>query len=272
LKRHEVILNGELTSYKAVYIVSLSREAWSGGDGQMCSSPVNVGKRVLRRLRRPIPEFKDRKDAGEQLVALVRLRPADRPIVLTLPRGGVPVGEPLAKASGAPLDVVVARKLPVPTSPEQVFGAITSDGSVVLNDRYLRYLPLTRNEIDAITLQVHNEVIRRETVYRPSGKPLDVRGRSVYLVDDGLATGYTMMAAAKMLREMTPKSLILAVPCSPADSLETVCPYFDELFCLVAQESGPFAVASFYWDFHDLSDEEVLEILRRTASASGAQG
>jgi len=214
----------------------------------------------------------DRKDAGEQLVGLMEPRATDRSITLTLPRGGVPVGEPLAKALRAPLDVVVARKLPVPSSPEQGFGAVTADGSVVLNDRYLRYLSLTRNEIDAITQRVLREVIRRESVYRPSRQPLDVRGRTVYLVDDGLATGYTVMAAAKMLREMTPQSLTLAITCSPADSLEAVRPYFDELFCIVAQDSGPFAVASFYLDFHDLSDEEVVEILRRTASAFGAEG
>ena len=229
----------------------------------MSASHISVRKRISRPLRRPVPEFMDRADAGEQLVDFVRPCPVERSIVLTLPRGGVPVGQPLAKALGAPLDVVVVRKLPVPDSPEQGFGAIGSDGSVVLNDGYVRYLGLTPGEIDAISQRVRREVIRRQTVYRPSGKPLDVRGLTVYLVDDGLATGYTMMAAAKMLREMSPQSLTLAVPCSPADSLETVRPYFDELFCLVAQESGPFAVASFFGDFHDLSDKEVLEILKR---------
>lgn len=232
----------------------------------MSASLINVRKRVSRPLRRPVPEFMDRSDAGVQLVELVRPRPVDRSIVLTLPRGGVPVGEPLARALRAPLDVVVVRKLPVPDSPEQGFGAVTPDGSVVLNDRLLGYLHLTPSEIDAITRRVRHEVIRRQTLYRPSREPLDVRGSTVYLVDDGLATGYTMMAAAKMLREMSPRSLILAVPCSPTDSLETVRPFFDELFCLVAQESGPFAVASFYGDFHDLSDGEVLEILQRQAS------
>lgn len=229
----------------------------------MSASPIHVRKKVPRPLRRPIPEFMDRSDAGEQLLAFVRPRPADRSIVLTLPRGGVPVGQPLARRLGAPLDVVVVRKLPVPDSPEQGFGAVTPDGSVVLNDRHVRYLRLAPSEIDAITQGVLREVIRRQTVYRPSREPLDVRGRTVYLVDDGLATGYTMVAAAKMLREMSLQSLILAVPCSPIDSLETVRPYFDELFCLVAQESGPFAVASFYVDFHDLSDQEVLEILKQ---------
>lgn len=260
-----------MTRQGAVYIVLLSRSSIVQEFVHVSPSPVNVRRRVSRPTRRPVPAFMDRRDAGEQLVALVEPGPTDRSLVLTLPRGGVPVGEPLAQALRAPLDVVVARKLPVPSSPEQGFGAVTSDGSVVLNDRYLRYLSLTRNETDAITQRVLREVIRRESMYRPSGQPLDVRGRTVYLVDDGLAIGYTVMAAAKMLREMTPQSLILAVPCSPADSLETVRPYFDELFCVVAQDSGPFAVASFYLDFHDLSDKEVLDILRRAASASREQ-
>jgi putative phosphoribosyl transferase len=234
----------------------------------MPSSALHVKKKVPRPLRRPVAEFVDRFDAGRQLATFVAAPPDSRSMVLALPRGGVPVAEPLAQALGSRLDVIVTRKLPVPDSPEQGFGAVTSDGSMVLNERYLAYLRLSEQEIDAIAQRVQREVRRRERTYRSSAGPIDVQGLTVYLVDDGLATGYTAMAAAKMIREMAPRSLKLAVPCSPVDSLETVRPYFDELFCLVAQESGPFAVASSYYDFHDLSDNEVLEILHRTGKTA----
>ena len=182
-------------------------------------------------------------------------------VVLGLPRGGVPAAWPLAQAMNAMLDVVVVRKLPLPGNPEAGFGAVAIDGSRFLNEAMLEHVGLTPLLIESITDKVRREVRRRAREYRGTDQLPHVRGTDVYLVDDGLATGYTMLAAAAMVRKLQPRSLTLCVPVSPWDSVGTVLPYFDEIYMLFVQKRLPFAVASFYRDFHDMADEEVLEIL-----------
>jgi len=222
---------------------------------------VHIQNRGMRALRRLIPPFTDRFHAGRALVEFVRPEQSGSAIVLGLPRGGVPVGLALAQELHAPLDVVVVRKLPIPGNPEMGFGAVAVDGSLILNHRVVEDFLITPTQIDAAVRSVRAEVSRRADLYR-GGRPFpDVKDIDVYLVDDGLATGYTMIAAAKMIRTLGPRRLMLAVPVSPADSLETLKAYVDEAYCLLVQESGPFAVASFYVDFHDLSDREVVETL-----------
>jgi predicted phosphoribosyltransferase len=225
---------------------------------------VRVQKHVGKALRRPIPEFVNRHDAGVRLAEFLNRGPEPNSSVLALPRGGVPVGEPLAEKLQATLDVVLVRKLPVPSSPGQGFGAVAIDGSLTLNERLVEYFGISSAQIDAIAEQVRTEVSRRAKEYRGSELPPTVSGVDVFMVDDGLATGYSMIAAANMIRKLNPRSLVLAVPVSPAHSLFAAEPYFDEIYCLIVQESPPFAVASFYQDFHDLSDEEVRETLRRS--------
>ena len=220
-------------------------------------------RNVYKEVSGPFPAFRDRHEAGRKLADFVSPGPRDRSIVLALPRGGVPVGGPLADQLGAPLDLVMVRKLPVPASPEAGFGAVAADGSRILNERMVKYFSLSRSEIESITNRVLEEVRSRATKYRHGDVSLDVEDMDAFLVDDGLATGYTMMAAAKMVRQLEPRSLTLAVPVSPWDSVLTVEDYFDEIHILYVQEFPPFAVASFYEDFHDLSDDEVREILRR---------
>ena len=173
------------------------------------------------------------------------------------------MGAPLADALGAPLLPLVVRKLPVPISPEMGFGAVAIDGSLVLNDRLVGELGLSRDRIDSIAADVREEVERRAREYMGDDFIPDVLGRDVFLIDDGLATGYSVIAAARMVKDLAPRSLILGVPVSPEGSLRTVAPYFDEAYCLIAQEYPPFAVASFYQDFHDMSDDEVRRILKR---------
>lgn len=220
---------------------------------------LHIKTRSMRALRRPIPPFVDRFDAGRALADFLGARPRGNAIIFGLPRGGVPVGLSLAQALQAPLDVVVVRKLPIPANPEMGFGALAGDGSLILNNVVVEEYQISRTRIDAAVAAVRAEIRRRTGVYRGDRPFPDVRGRDVYLVDDGLATGYTMIAAAKMIRGLGPGRLVLAVPVSPADSLETLNEYVDDAYCLVVQESGPFAVASFYLDFHDLSDREVVE-------------
>jgi predicted phosphoribosyltransferase len=173
------------------------------------------------------------------------------------------VGEPVAEALGAPLSLVLVRKLPIPISPEMGFGAVTIDGTSILNERVVSEYRLSKREIEAITQRVKEEVIRRGKEYLGNDWKPEVRGMDVYMVDDGLATGYSVIAAASMIRKLEPRMIVLCVPVSPVTSVDAVRPYFDEIYCLIAQDRGPFAVASFYGDFHEMTDDEVREVLER---------
>lgn len=217
---------------------------------------------VQRRVRHPFVAFTDRADAGKQLAAFVGVDSGAKAVVQGLPRGGIPVAAPLAEAIKAPLQPVFARKLPIPSSPEAGFGAVALNGSVSLNQALLGELRLSRGEIECIVREVEDEVQNRARKFGAGDTPR-VEGRTVYMVDDGLATGYSMIAAAEMIRRLRPQRMHLCVPVASSSSISAVEPYFDEIACLLVQESLPFAVASFYADFHDLSDEEVQDILRK---------
>ena len=206
--------------------------------------------------------FEDREDAGLKLTGLIDA-PAGEAVVLGIARGGIPVGYPISVKLDAPLDVVTARKLPIPSSPEMGFGAIAPDGSLVLNDGLVARLGLSREEIDSIAERVLAEVHRREEVYRGGRPAAAIKGKNVILTDDGLATGYTMIAAVEMAKKQTAASITVAVPVSPADTARRIEPMVDNLICIHVARTYSFAVASFYRDFHDLTDREVLESLEK---------
>jgi putative phosphoribosyl transferase len=220
-------------------------------------------------VKRPRAAFADRLEAGARLAEFMGAEPDPKAIVFALPRGGVPVGNALAEALGAPLEPILVRKLPIPFSPEAGFGAVAIDGSVVLNEGLVADLGISGETIDAVVEEVLREVRRRAGEYGAAKELPEARDRNVYIVDDGLASGYTMIAAAQAVRRKGPRSMTAAVPVSPRDSLTAVAPYFDRVYCMIEQERPPFAVASFYEDFHDLSDEEVKEILMRRREALG---
>lgn len=205
--------------------------------------------------------FLDRDDAGRKL-AKTYDGPTENVVVLGIPRGGVPVGRHVADAAGGLLDVIVVRKLPIPTSPEAGFGAIAPDGSLVLNEAMLRSIGLPEGEIDRIASIVLREVLRREAAYRGDRPFTELKDTNVIITDDGLATGYTMIAAVKMARARGPTSVAAVVPVSPTNTASRVRPLVDYFHCLHFSGSYPFAVASFYRDFHDMSDDEVLRVLR----------
>jgi len=208
--------------------------------------------------------FSDREDAGRHLAELIKV-PAGEAVVLGIARGGIPVGYPIATKLKARLDVVTARKLPIPWSPEMGFGAIAPDGSMVLNEELMPRLGLPREQIDSIAERVLAEVRRREEVYR-GGKPAAaIEGRHVILTDDGLATGYTMIAAVEMAKKQVAASVTVAVPVSPADTARRIEPMVDTLVCIHIARTYSFAVASFYRDFHDMADSEVLDCLEKAA-------
>ena len=197
---------------------------------------------------------------GEHLAQ--RLRGRDDVIVLALPRGGVPVGYHVARALDAPLDVFIVRKLGVPGHEELAMGAIASGGVRVLNQDVLGYIPMSQSMIDAVAAREQKELERREREYRGERPPLNVEGRTVVLVDDGLATGSTMRAAVRALRKMRPRAIIVAVPVAASST----CDEFraeaetDEIVCLRTPE--PFqAVGLWYEDFSQTTDEEVHALL-----------
>ncbi len=213
--------------------------------------------------------FRDRTEAGRLLAARLE-KYAGKPdvIVLALPRGGVPVAYEVAKALHAPMDVFVVRKLGIPGQEELAMGAVATGGMRVLNDQVVRGLGIPEYVIDAVVNWETEELKRRERLYRGDRPPADVRGKTVILVDDGLATGSTMLAAVRALREQGPARIVVAVPVASPDTCELLKAHVDEVVC--AATPDPFyAVGLWYRDFSQTTDEEVRELLQRTA-AEGA--
>jgi predicted phosphoribosyltransferase len=211
------------------------------------------------------PRFRDRVEAGQLLGRDLARKFAkqDEVIVLALPRGGVPVGYEVAQALDAPLDVFIVRKLGVPGHEELAMGAIASGGVRVLNREVLEYVPLPQKAIDAVAAREQQELERRERSYRGSRPPLDVKGKNVIVIDDGLATGSTMRAAVAALRKMNPRSILVAVPVAAAQTCDEFRQEGIDILCLRTPE--PFqAVGLWYEDFSQTSDEEVHELLNQT--------
>ena len=219
--------------------------------------------------------FRDRREAG-RLLAEKLAAYANRPdvLVLALPRGGVPVAYEVARGLGAPLDVFVVRKLGVPGYEELAMGAIATGGVRVLNDQLVERLGIGDQAIEAIAARERQELERRERLYRGDRPPLDVRGRTVILVDDGLATGATMHAAIDALRQQNPARIVVAVPTASPEACEEMKEKADDVICAITPE--PFyAVGRWYHDFSQTADEEVGVLLaQQGASETGeiAQG
>ena len=208
--------------------------------------------------------FEDRRDAGRRLAqALDRYRDSD-PVVLALPRGGVPVGFEVAKALGAPLDVLIVRKIGAPGHPELGIGAVI-DGSephLVLNDEVVRQVRPSARYIEDEKRRQLAEIERRRRRYVGNRPGIPVDNRTAIVVDDGIATGGTVRAALRGVASLHPARLVLAVPLAPADTLADLSGDCDDVVCLATPE--PFyGVGQFYRDFRQTSDDEVRELLRR---------
>src|ERR687889_65543 len=186
----------------------------------------------------------------------------ERPVVFALPRGGVPVGYEISRALEAPLDVLVSRKLGAPGQPEFGIGAVAAGGVRVLNEDVVRRLGIPEDYVERITEQETAEVERRMRLFRGDRPEPEVRGRTVILVDDGLATGVTARAAVEALRRLEPLRLVLASPVCAAQTAEFLAPEVDELVCLEAP-ADLGAIGFWYLDFSQTSDEEVIELLER---------
>ena len=214
--------------------------------------------------------FRDRREAGQRLAeALLPYASSHAAIVLGLPRGGVPVAFEVARRLGAPLDVCIVRKLGVPGHEELAMGAIASGGVELLNAQTVRELGITSDEVARVVAHERQELERREDAFREGRPALDVRGRVVIVVDDGLATGASMYAAVTALRQREPAEVVVAVPVAPASTCEDLRRIADACVCL--HTPAPFyGVGQWYIDFEQTTDDEVRALLAAARSRKPA--
>ena len=205
--------------------------------------------------------FENRAAAGRELASRLQHLAGRDVVVLALPRGGLPVAHPVAESLGAPLDVFVVRKLGTPGHRELAMGAIASGGVRVLNDEVIRWYGITPAMVDEAAAEEQLELDRREALYREGRTRIPIEGRTVVLVDDGLATGSTMLAAVKAVKQLGPARVIVAVPVGARETCARMAEFAEEVIC--ARMPEPFsAVGEWYRNFVQTSDEEVRELLR----------
>lgn len=207
--------------------------------------------------------FKDRVEAGKLLAQQLQNYIEKKDLfILAIPAGGIPVAHELAKELSAPLDVIVVRKIQIPWIPEAGFGAVTWDGKVVLNQSLVEQLGLTQEQIEESVFETKENITERNRKFQ-GVKPLpELKGKVVVLVDDGLASGFTMLAAARAVREQAPEEVVVAVPTASIGAIELLASEVDEIVCLNVRSGLSFAVAEAYVNWYDLTDEEALKILR----------
>lgn len=214
-------------------------------------------------LRDMVSVFEDRTDAGKRLAEYLVSYRDSQGIVLALPSGGVPVAAEIASALDLPLDLLIVRKLQIPDNPEAGFGAVGPDGEVLLNKELMKHLRLTDEQISIQIEKSRANIEKRNRIFRKEKPFPSLRDMVAIVVDDGLASGYTMLSAVRFLRKTSLKKLVAAVPTGSKKTVEAIVPEVDELFCL-NMRSGPFfAVANAYRNWHDLTDEEVLSLLKQ---------
>ncbi len=215
-------------------------------------------------LRERTLVFSDRHDAGRRLAALIRSRPAlSAPVVLAIPAGGVPVGVEIALALSAPFSPVIVRKVQVPGNTEAGFGSVTWDGRVLINERLRAALGLPQAAVDAAVAAARRNVEERIARYMAGRQFPALAGTNAILADDGLASGFTMLAAVESIRSLHPARIVVAVPTASASSAELVARQVDELICANIRSGRMFAVAEAYERWHDLSDREVMAELAK---------
>ena len=209
--------------------------------------------------------YRNRSEAGRFLSAeLAGYKCKSNVVVLGLTRGGVPVAAEVAKALQAPLDVVVVRKLGVPFEPELAMGAIAGEGSEFLDQDLIREAGVTEKDLTAVMVRERAEVQRLERLYRAGRAPLELKERTAILVDDGLATGSTMLAAVAFARKRQARRIVMAVPIASVEACEKLRAKVDECVCLATPDPF-FAVGEWYWTFFPTQDAEVIQLLQKNA-------
>ncbi|MBI2470927.1 MAG: phosphoribosyltransferase [Planctomycetes bacterium] len=215
-----------------------------------------------RSLRNKVYVFKDRKQAGSLLAQKLSGYKDSDGIVLGIPSGGVPVAAEIAKGLGLSLDVIIVRKIQLPDNTEAGFGAVGPDGEVSLNTSLISQLHLTKKEVER-QIQITVDIIKRRNELFRGGCPFpSLKDKVVIVVDDGLASGYTMLSAVDFIKRHKPEKVVIAVPTAPKGTVDFILPQVDELVCLNVRGGFPFAVANAYETWYDLEDEEVISILK----------
>ncbi len=205
--------------------------------------------------------FKDRAEAGRLLAMKLSDYLSSDALVLAIPAGGVPVAYEIAKSLKLLMDIIIIRKIHIPGTTEAGFGAIGPDGEVIFNERLLRSLGLSKNEVENKVEEAKKVLSARDRLYR-KGRPFpDIREKTVILADDGLASGYSMSEAVRFVKRKNARKIIMAVPTAPESSVNLILSEVDELYCLNIR-GYPFAVADAYKEWYDLSDEEVISLLK----------
>lgn len=231
-------------------------------------TPGSGGRRIGR-VERSLESqpFADRRDAGRQLAEQLASLAGSQVVVVALPRGGVPVADEIAAALDAPLEILAVRKLGAPHNPEYGIGAVAEDGTSVIDAEAVAVLGIRNGEIEAITARERAELARRVAAYRGDRPPLDLEGRTVVVVDDGVATGLTDTVALRAVRHQGPRRVVLAVPVCPPDALGRLRAEADDVVCLQVPQRM-YGVGQFYGDFSQVSDEEVILALQPRTDAA----
>ncbi|GAB6179194.1 phosphoribosyltransferase [Desulfotomaculum defluvii] len=210
--------------------------------------------------------FNNRIDAGQKLAEALIDRGIKKEIVMAVPRGGVVVGAQIAQRLHIPMDIIIPKKIGAPSNPEVAIGAVTEDGTTIFNHYLLEYLNLTEQDLAPVVKNIIAEIKRRMQIYKGKAKSIILRSKDVILVDDGIATGSTIIAALKSIKSAKCKSITLAIPVVAPDVIEKLTAEVDNLVCLCSQE--PFyAVGQFYKNFNQISDDEVISLLAGTRNS-----
>lgn len=212
-------------------------------------------------LRDKVYVFKDRADAGRQLALTLRGHKNTSTLVLAIPSGGVPVATEIAKYLNLRLDLLLVRKIQIPWNTEAGFGAVDPDGEVIFNDALLMSLNLNKDEINAQVQKTRDTLEKRDRVFRKNRPFPSIKGNEVIIVDDGLASGYTMLSALMFVKRRDPQKVTIAVPTGSQRTVDRILKDVDQLVCLNIRTGFSFAVAEAYKNWYDLTDEDVQDIL-----------
>lgn len=207
--------------------------------------------------------FQDRRHAGKLLAEKLKFIPRDRALILAIPAGGVPVGYEVAKQLGISMDVIIVRKIQIPWNTEAGFGAIAWNGEIVFNESLMQHLRLTKEMVKSSIARTTESIQERLSKFKGDKILPNLNGKVAILVDDGLASGFTMLAAVRSTRKRNPEKIVIAVPTGSSRAIALLSPEVDEIVCLNIRSGVVFAVADAYQEWYDLSDEEVIEILKK---------
>jgi predicted phosphoribosyltransferase len=215
-----------------------------------------------KKLRNKVFVFEDREDAGRRLSEFLSDYRGSNSIVLAIPSGGVPVGKEIRDVLSLSLDLVIVRKIQIPWNPEAGFGAINLDGYVIFNDELLSHLELPEKVITSQIEKTKDTLRKRNELFRKGRELPSLEKKTAILVDDGLASGYTMIAAIEYVKKRNPAQIVVAVPTGSHRTVKKISPFVDILYCLNMREGFPYAVAEAYRNWYDLNEEEVMRIIK----------